>query len=261
MKQSSTATKIFAKPFLLIALGIAVIYTSCRKTENSPQPAATQVNDAQISGQIALNLAQSLAGNFGGVNLMDGIDSVSLSGHLGPHHDLSQNALCGFFTDSTVNYNKKVADTTTHTGGNLTFYFDCQNGQASGYTAYDSLATTRATPTYTDQFYVKQYYTIQALTSDHQFIGVNGDIYFYDQTILSCGCHSIENVNYVLKDLKVNVCGCSHDILSGTATFKAYGHNWSLSGSMTFIGNHMATITFDGNPKVYTINLLTGKIS
>ncbi|MBS1527630.1 MAG: hypothetical protein JST19_18430 [Bacteroidetes bacterium] len=261
MKQTTNKTKIYTKPFLVIGLCIAMAYTSCRKTENSPQPASANMNYAEIGSQIARNLSQSVSGGFGGVNLMDGVDSVSFSGHYGPHHDLNANLLCGFYTDSVVNFNKKTGDTTSHTGGDLTFYFNCQNGQANGYTAYDSLATTRTTPTYTDQYYVKQYYTIEALTSDHQFIGVNGDIYFYDQTILKCGCHSVENANYVLKDLKVNVCGCSRDILSGTATFKAYGHNWSLSGSMTFLGNHMADIIFDGNPTVYHINLLTGKVT
>ncbi|HVV53861.1 MAG TPA: hypothetical protein VHC47_00965 [Mucilaginibacter sp.] len=250
------------KPLLAIAVCATLVYSSCRKSDNAPVPSGSSSSqtqsDSQLSSQIAVNVAQTLAGHFGGVNLMDGVDSVSLSNHEGPHHDLANNPLCGFFTDSLVNYDHTSGDTTTHTGGNLTFYFNCQDGQSTGYTAYDSLYTSRKTPSSSTEWYVKQYYTIKALDPKHEFIGVDGDIYYYDSTILSCGCHSIENVNYVLNNLTVNVCGCSRDILSGTATFKAYGHNWSAEGSITFLGNHMADITINGT--LYHVNLLSGKI-
>lgn len=263
--KKQSALKINAKPFLAIMVCLALAYSSCRKTENAPAPSAvTQSSDLEAqSGQIAVNLAQSLAGQFGGVNLMDGVDSVSLINHAGPQHGVNKNALCGFFTDSLVNYNHTSGDTTTHTGGNLTFYFDCQDGKSTGYTAYDSLSTIKTTPKGVSQYYVKQYYTIKCLNDDHQFLGVNGDIYFYNSSVIKCGCGktvtTIENANYVLKDLTVNVCGCSRDILSGTATFKAYGINWSLTGSITFLGHHMADVTI--NDKVYHVNLLSGKIA
>ncbi|MEO6851654.1 MAG: hypothetical protein ABI203_00865 [Mucilaginibacter sp.] len=256
--KKQNAVKINAKPLLAIMVCIVLTYSACRKDtapSNTPQAVATP----ELGGQVAVNLAQSLAGNFGGVNLMDGVDSVSLAGHLGPHKLATVNTLCGFFTDSLVNYNSQSGDTTNHTGGNLTFYFNCQDGQSTGYTAYDSLNTVRNTPSGSHQYYVKQYYTIKSLDAQHQLTGVNGDIYFYDISILKCGCTTIENVNYVLKDLTINTCGCSKDILSGTATFKAYGKNWSATGTVTFLGNHMADVLINGI--TYHVNIKTGKVT
>ncbi|HTE01506.1 MAG TPA: hypothetical protein VK668_19600 [Mucilaginibacter sp.] len=256
---------ISLKPLLAIMVCVALIYTSCRKADNSPIPSdntAVKPTNDTISGQIALNLAQSLAGNYGGVNIMDGVDSVSLAGHNGPQHAKNGSALCGFFTDSLVDYNRTVADTTYHTGGNLTFYFDCKDGKPTGYTAYDSLMTMKITPQATGQYFVKQYYTIKCLTDDRKFIGVNGDLYYEHSTITQCTCHSthteVENANYVLKDLKINVCGCSRDILSGTATFKAYGRNWSVTGSITFLGNYRADVLING--VVYHVDMKTHKV-
>jgi hypothetical protein len=247
---------------LSVMVCVLMFYTSCRKADNSPIPStSTQAatNEA-LSSEIAVNVAKSLAGNFGGINLMDGVDSVSLAGHNGPHHGYGLNSLCGFFTDSLVNYDHTQGDTTTHTGGNLTFYFNCENGKPTGYTAYDSLSTIKTTPKGSSEYYVKQYYTIKCLDNKHLFVGVNGDIYFYNSTTIMCGCHqtvtTIENANYVLKDLTVDL--CHKDILSGTATFKAYGKNWYLTGTIIFLGGHMADITI--NNQVYHVNLLTGKI-
>lgn len=254
--------KTFIKLIFPIMAGVLLLYSSCRKVDNAPvKPTPNKVAGTDtLSGQIALNVAQSLAGNFGGVNLMDGVDSVSLSDHDGPHHGFNNKALCGFFTDSLVNFNCTKGDTISHSGGNLTFYFDCTDGRPSGYTAYDSLTTIKSTPKHVYQYTVKQYYKIRCLDDKHLFEGVDGDIYFYNSTTTFCGCHSsftnIENANYVLKDLKVDL--CHKDILSGTATFKAYGQGWSLIGSMTFLGNHKADVYVNGN--VYHIDVWTGQI-
>lgn len=258
--------KSYIKPLLAIMVCLAIVYTSCRKNESTPAPTtktSTQAvsNDTLVS-HLAVNLAQSLSGNFGGVNVMDGVDSVSLGNHRGVQHGYTNAALCGFFTDSLVNYTHTSGDTTNHTGGNLTFYFDCTNGKPTGYTAYDSLGTSKR-PDGSTFFYVKQYYTIKCLNNDYQFVGVNGDIYYYYSTTSICDCGqtytTIQNVNYVLKDLVVNVCGCSHDILSGTATFKAYGKGWSLIGSMTFLGNYKADMLING--VTYHVDLKTHKVT
>lgn len=259
--KKQNVVKVYIKPLLPVVLGLMMVYSSCRKDEKAPvpinAPSKTLATDS-ISGQVAVNIARSLAGSYGGVNIMDGVDSVSLSGHLGPHHAANTQSLCGFFTDSLVNRNWTSGDTTNHTGGNLTFYFDCNNGKSTGYTAYDSLATTQTTSHGSSEHYVKQYYTIKCLDDKHTFVGVNGDIYYYSTVTIECGCHhyytTIENANYVLSNLKVDV--CKKDILSGTATFKAYGESWFLTGTITFLGNHMADIVI--NNQTYHVNLQTG---
>jgi len=274
MKQLPEKTKnhvnINIKPLLVLMVCLALVYTSCRKTENAPTPVTTStatnktIDNKALSTQLALNMANSLAGKLGGANLMDGADSVSLTGHQGPHHGYNSNALCGFFTDSLVSMDSVQGDTTSHTGGNLTFFFDCKDGKRAGYSAYDSIGTTRTTSKGLFQnYYVKQYYTIKCLDDKHQFVGVNGSNYFYQLVNISCGCHQtyadIENSVYYLKDLTIDV--CKKDILSGTATFKAYGDGWHISGTMTFLGNHMADMIIDGDSTVYHVNLLTQTIT
>jgi len=183
---------------------------------------------------------------------MDGVDSVSLGGHLGPHHYNGNNLLCGFFTDSLVDVSNTQGDTLSHTAGNLTFFFNCDNGKPTGYTAYDSLNTTRTLPRGLFQnYYSKQYYTIKCLDDKHLFVGINGDVYMYDLVNETCNCTDIENANYVLKDLVVDI--CHRDITSGTATFEAYGVGWHVTGTVTFLGNHMADIDING--QVYHVNI------
>src|SRR5258708_21748197 len=190
------AVKIYMKLILPIVFCIVMVYSSCRKSENTATPSTSSkpASNAALSGQVAVNLAKSLAGHFGGVNLMDGVDSVSVADHDGPHHGYFSSALCGFFTDSLVNYSHKEGDTLCHTGGNLTFYFDCKDGKPAGYTAYDSLNTVRTDPKHVYQYTVKQYYTIKCLDDKHLFVGVNGDIYFYNSTTTFCSCHSTDTV-------------------------------------------------------------------
>jgi len=243
--------KKFSKVLLPAMACIVLLYSSCRKSENTPAPAAgTNTSTAVTSKAIALNIIQSISGFKGGVNLMGGVDSVNIRGARRLCGCVNTSPLCGFFTDSLVDISSTEGDTSSHAGGNLTFYFNCQNGQKAGYTAYDSLGFSRSTPKgWAQNYYVKQAYTIQSLDSKHQFIGVSGDNYFYQTMNLFCGCNNtpyvdIENSNYVLNNLTIDV--CKKDILSGTATFKAYGEGWNLSGTLTFLGNHLVDVNING---------------
>ncbi|HWD88948.1 MAG TPA: hypothetical protein VG367_12525 [Mucilaginibacter sp.] len=262
--KKQNVTKTFTKLALPMLACAVMLYSSCRKNENAPAPvnktaqtnSTTTPTNSDLSKAIAINLAHSIGGAYGGVNLTTGVDSLSLASHLGPHNDFESPALCGLFTDSLVNFSNKQGDTTSHTGGNLTFYFNCDNGKPSGYIAYDSLATTRQAHSWYDQFYVKQAYTIKCLDDKHQFIGVNGDNYFYEYNQVTCGCGekviTIQNCNFVLNNLTIDV--CKKDILSGTATFTAYGEGWHVSGTLVFIGNHTANVTIGGD--TFQINTL-----
>jgi len=250
--------KSYIKPLLAIMVCLMMVYTSCRKADNSPVPSASKtIPQDTIGFHVALNLTKSLHGSFGGVNLMRNIDSLSLAGH--HQGSNSYGPLCGFFTDSLVNLDATEGDTVSHTGGNQTFFFNCTNGKPSGYTAYDSLGTTRTIPKGLFQnYYIKQAYTIECLDKKHLFVGVNGDNYFYQLVNIDYAGSTyadVENSNYVLNNLTIDV--CKHDILSGTATFKAYGYHWAITGTVTFLGNYLADMTIDGNPTLYHMNLQT----
>ncbi len=257
LNQKPNRVKSQIKPLLAIMVCLTMVYTSCRKSDNGMLPSTTKTTKTipqdTLGSHVALNLAKSLHGSFGGVNLMRNFDSLSLAGHHG------YAPLCGFFTDSLVNLNSTEGDTVSHTGGNQTFFFNCTNGKPSGYTAYDSLGTTRNIPKGLFQnYYVKQAYTIQCLDDKHLFVGVNGDNYFYQLVNIDYAGSTyadIENSNYVLNNLTIDV--CKHDILSGTATFKANGYHWAITGTVTFLGNYMADMIIDGNPTIYHMNLQT----
>ena len=257
--KSQMGAKAYIKPIIPIMLCVLMIYSSCRK-DSTTAPSNQTTTNAALSSQIALNVSKSLSGTFGGVNLNDGVN-VSVDGHLGPHYACgctNSNPLCGFVTDSLVNYNNKVVDTTWHTGGNLKFYFNCVNGKLSGYTAFDSLMTTKTTPQSVSTYQVQQYYTIVALDSAKNFIGVNGTNEIVTRVTYTNGSPSdLSGASYKLSNLKIDV--VHSDILSGTATFVSYGSNWDINGTITFLGNHMADITMGG--KVYHTNLQTGKVS
>jgi len=234
--KTGTVVERYIKGILPIMLCVLLVYTSCRKDSTST-PSTQPTSNSALSKQIALNLSQSLAGTFGGVNLKDGVN-VSVEDHLGPHHACGcnqGNPLCGFVTDSLVNYNATSGDTSIHTGGHLKFYFNCVDGKLSGYAAYDSLNTVKTTPTSVSTYQVQQWYTIVALDSARNFIGVNGT---NDLHTSSGGAF------YELSNLKIDV--VNKDILSGTATFQAWGSNWSSKGTIVFLGNHQADFTSNG---------------
>ena len=243
--KTGTVAERYIKGIIPIMLCILLAYTSCRK-DSTTAPSTSNQSNAALSKQIALGLSKSLAGTFGGVNFNDGVN-VSVEDHLGPHHacGCTHNSLCGFVTDSLVNYNATIGDTTIHTGGNLKFYFNCINGKLSGYTAYDSLTTTKTTPASVSTYKVQQYYTIVALDSAKNFIGVNGTNDLHTSIVFTNGSPSeIGGAFYELSNLKIDV--TNKDILSGTATFQAYGSNWNSKGTIVFLGNHQADFTVNG---------------
>lgn len=258
--------KSYTKPLVLIIACMLLVYTSCRKdssSSSSPSTSTQPPSNAALSSQLAVNVAKSLSGSFGGVNLNDGVDSVSVADHLGPHHACgcgNSNPLCGFFTDSLVNANSTEGDSVKiHTGGYLKFYFNCDaNNKLSGYTADDSLNTVRTNATSVSQYKVQQFYKIQALNGNHQFIGVNGtNNLITTVTYNGNSTPVIGGVFYQFTNLTIDV--VNKDILSGTATFDAYGSNWDLHGTINFLGNHMADFTM--NNQTYHVNLITGKMT
>lgn len=251
--KTGTVVERYIKGILPIMLCVLLVYTSCRK-DSTTAPSTQAPNNSALSKQIALNLSKSLAGTFGGVNLNDGVN-VSVEDHLGPHHACGcthGNPLCGFYTDSLVNYNATIGDTTIHTGGDLKFYFNCIDGKLSGYSAYDSLNTVKTTPASVSTYKVQQWYTIVALDSAKNFIGVNGTNDLHTSIVYTNGSASeIGGAFYELTNLKIDV--VNKDVLSGTATFKAYGSNWNANGTIVFLGNHKAAFTMNGTTTQITV--------
>jgi hypothetical protein len=251
--------KFNLKGALALLMGVTFFYTGC-KNNNTPAPASPVVSADLVSNQIALNIAQSLSGSYGGVNLNDGISSPAIATSGASHRAVnSMNSLCGFFVDSTLNYNTNIGDTIkSHTGGSLKFYFDCVLGHPDGYTAYDSLRTTGTAPGYSFLYDVTQYYEIKSLNSKNTLLFVNGnlksfvDLVYDKKGIKPTSAH----VFYVLTGLHIDLADKS-DITSGIATFTSTGSNnygtWSYIGVVKFLGNHKADIIING--KTYHVTI------
>src|ERR1700760_2520850 len=97
--KKQNVVKSYTKPLVLIIACVLLVYTSCRKdSSSSPSSTTSTPSSSTLSSQLAVNVAKSLSGSFGGVNLNDGVDSISVADHLGPHHACgcgNSNPLCG----------------------------------------------------------------------------------------------------------------------------------------------------------------------
>src|SRR5580698_1653915 len=100
-------TNLTMKKFALLSLvGVAFIYSACKKSSSTPSgPALTP---QAVSSQVALNISQTLFGGFGAFNASDGLNSPSNLGVV--HHnkiglnDVNADDLCGVTLDTTLNY-------------------------------------------------------------------------------------------------------------------------------------------------------------
>jgi len=252
------------KLLLLLLTSAAFTYTACKKSNDAPvsKTAGADV----ISSQVASNLVQSLSGSYGGLNINNGIKSPGFVTNKNSGQAInSMNPLCGFLTDSVLNYNTNIGDTIkSHTQGRFKFYFNCVNGNLTGFTANDSLKTTGTAPGYSFIYDVIQNYNIKSLNSTNTLITVDGnlksfvDLKYNNAAIKPSAAHTV----YILTGLTIDLTK-NGDITGGTANFVSTGSNnygvWNYTGSIAFLGDHKANIIING--KTYHADLITGKIT
>ncbi|MDB4903200.1 MAG: hypothetical protein JWQ63_2481 [Mucilaginibacter sp.] len=261
--------KLTFKSLAILMISIVVFYTAC-KNNNTPQPASQAVTADMVSSQVALNIAQSLSGSYGGVSLQSGMSAPAFATK-GANHTVtgrfnslnSVNTLCGFTVDTVLNFNSSIDTIQSHTGGSIYFYFNCTNGVSTGYTAKDSIRTAGTTPSTSFNYTIVQNYQITSNTAI-TLLSVNGNlrseinIAYNNTKIKPTLVHNYYVLNGIVVDLTKG-----GDMTGGTATFTSTGHNnygsWTYNGVITFLGNHMADILING--KTYHANLLTGVVS
>lgn len=261
--------KLTFKSLAVLLIGIVLFYTAC-KNNNNPQPASQAVTADMVSSQVALNIAQSLSGSYGGVSLQSGMNAPAIAAK-GSNQTVSGRfnslnsafTLCGFFVDTVLNFNTNIDTTQSHTNGSLKFYFNCTNGVLTGYTAKDSIKTIGTTPSTSFNYTIVQNYQITSNTAI-TILSVNGNLraevnIAYKNTKIK---PTYVLNYYVLNGIVVDLTK-GGDMTGGTATFTSTGHNnygsWTYNGVITFLGNHMADILING--KTYHANLLTGVVS
>ncbi|HEY8781170.1 MAG TPA: hypothetical protein VIM16_06120 [Mucilaginibacter sp.] len=239
--------------FVLLA-GVALFYMACKKdSTNASQGPMTSAD--VISRQIASNLSKSLSGFYGGIKIGDGIKTPSIitSANAAP------NPICGFTVDSVLNYTTNIGDTIkSQSNGRIIFYFNCTNGQPDGYRANDSLKTTGTAPGYSFFYNITQYYVISSLNPGITLLSVNGSLKsFVGLTYNKAGVKpTADSTSYALTGLTIDL-SKQDDITSGLATFVTSGSNnfgpWNYTGTIKYLGNHMADVTING--KVYHVTI------
>jgi hypothetical protein len=266
--------KLTLKGTLVLLTGVVLSYTACKKSDNSAasnSSSSSTVSQDVAGGQIAVNLAQSLAGTYGGVSVNDGINtpSVATANTSGRAvNSLKSSSVCGFYIDTALSYNTNIGDTIKSSStGSIKFYFVCSGtNQAIGYTAYDSLKTTGKAPGYSFNDALVQAYDVTGLNPNNSRIGVDGTLKsFVDVTYTktSLKASSLHNI-FTLKGISVDLSNPANvDFTSGEADFVSTGStgsaSWKYSGSIIFLGNHRAQIVFLSQK--YYVDLLTGKVT
>jgi hypothetical protein len=252
--------------FLCVALGgIALIYSGCKKAASTP--AGPALTPSAVAGQVAVGITSSLFGGMG-IDLSEGLGGATTFSvkHKGKViQDINPD--CSTLIDTTL-----AATTDTLGGGefltlsgSFKFSFGCTNNVLSSYTTNDNIAIKLISPSVDFNYKIGEAFTLTALTPTSQTSNLG-----FTGTVSSAGSYSIltgnkgsgtTTFNYTLTSLVIdpNI----PDILSGSATFSTNGSGpngvWNYSGTITFNGNHMATVTING--KAYNVNLETGAVS
>lgn len=257
------------KRILLVLLAcVALLYTACKKSSSS------QTTDSKtVSSQIALNLAQTLYGGFGGFNLTSGLSAPGsfgldrnalklklTHGRLGVN-DISGNITCGLVADTTFSTTITMDGGQATVAGSIGFTFNCTNSVFSGFNVTDNLKVTEATAQVNGTFNVAENLTLAQVNPgvDTSNLSLNGTATFAENAKVS-GKSTTASFNYTFNNVIIDQMGT---IVSGSADFATQASGaqgtWNYSGTATFLGNGLVKIVINGAS--YTVNLQTGAVS
>lgn len=250
-------------------------YTACKKLDGVKSPTSTIPQEQRVAALVAADMTTSFAGANGGVNLNEGIKLPSeLTFAIpGGQHQLDQvNSLCGFTVDTTINELTKVKGSYARVKGKFIFEFTCSDTSSypDGYIVTTDLTSTGNNDTTKYDFSLDQHYVVQSLDRQDTLVSLNGTMTSYVKYLLKPAPGLDTNATkqqfakqvYKFKNLVIDV-PQNLDITQGTATFTSIGYNaygsWDFTGSIQYLGDHMAIITING--KQYRANLITDVIT
>ena len=274
----------FRLSFLLVA-SIAITYTACKKSSTTTSD--PKIAPDVVAGQVAVNIYQSLFGGMGAFDVSGGLGAPST---LGVHandisrgittpfaaygtlpkpkvttHNFATDPTCGQSIDTTLSVTGSSNGGTATITGTVKFNYTCTNNVVSGFTTNDVLTIVLASPSLNLSYKVGENLTLLSLNpaDDNANLSLNGSLssngsYQYNTGTKRSGT---EVFDYTLSQLIISP--TLGDVVSGSATFNTSGTGprgvWSYSGTMVFLGDHLATVTING--KVYHVNLQTGAVS
>jgi hypothetical protein len=227
----------------LVALTV-LIYSACKKDVT----AVKTDNDQKIAISIANNLYKSVT-NLAGQNTKNTLPVTNSVRNGKKVNDLT----CGEYIEVPYNnvYTKgdSVKDVMT---GTDKYVVACDGGnKLNGYTYTGAYVNTGFSPYAIYDNSVKEYYTLAALLPEFAKMQISGtQTSVYKVTTKKDGEYMVQNNSYVLKNLVIDASNRPFDILSGSANYVSNGTNagvnFSYSGSITFLGNHKATLVLNG---------------
>ena len=257
------------KLFLTVVLltGIAFTYTACKKSSSKP---TQTVSAKQISSQVAVNIAATLIGTYGGFNINEGLNAPTALGLL-PKGRLRLNSandeLCGTTQDEPYDYSDSENGVSTKINGDVKATYQCTNGVLSGFTLVDGLTVSETSSSLNLAVKLNENITILALNpaSETSKFTINGTIGYggtYNYTSGANKGTATVSFDYTYKAITVDPTQ-TYPIVSGSATFDTKGSgttgSWDYSGTVTFLGNNKVKVTISGAD--YTVDMTTGVVS
>jgi hypothetical protein len=278
--------KLKLKIFLVLFAGIAIAYTACKKSGSTTSNNDPSLTPDVVAGQIAVNIYQSLFGGLGAFDVSGGLNAPAT---LGVHANdisgglkapfsafgtqskakfttsLAGDLTCGKVIDTTLSVTGASNGGTATITGSIKFNYTCANNIVSGFTTDDNLTIVLASPSLNLSYKVGENLTMvssnpinpDANLTLNGSLTSNGSYQFNTGTKRS----GTEVFDYTLTSLIISP--ALGDVVSGTATFTTSGTGpkgvWNYTGSIVFLGNHLATVTING--KAYNVNLQTGAVS
>ena len=249
---------------LALCLGVACIYSACKK-------AATTTNDpvetpSFVAGQVAVTIDQSLFGSLG-VDLSGGLSSASTFEYRTNGKVLQDltNPDCSLVVDTTLSFSGTANGGSATIGGTYKFSFACTNNIVSGFTTSDNLTIKITSPSLDLNYKVAENLTLASLNASdpNANLTLNGSVNSNATYTINTGNKGSGNEVFDYNLTSAVFSPTVGDVISGSASFNTSGTGpkgvWNYQGTITFLGNHMATVVI--NSKTYTVNLLTGAVS
>jgi hypothetical protein len=228
-------------------------YSSCKKDTTS----SAKNDSADIATKIAVNLYKSFANTITSQSSLTGLPVINSVRDGKKVNDLT----CGQYIEQPYNniYTKGDSIKDVMTGLNK-FVISCDaNSQPNGYTYTGSYVNTGFNPFNTYDLTVKENYTLKASAPEFAKMQVDGNQTSVVKTFTKKDGESmVQNNAYVLTGLIIDSSSRPFDITAGKATFVSHGNNagrdFNYAGTIEFLGNHKAKVSFDG--KVFNVEIL-----
>ena len=256
--------KLKLKISFALLLGIAFIYSACKKSGSNPNPTLTP---KQVTSQVALNITQSLFGGLGAFDVSGGLSApTTFALHTkGKVLNAVGNPDCGLIIDTTLAFTDTVSGTIASVSGNIKFGITCTNNIISGYTNTDNVTIAFSNAQISFSYKVIENLTLlsQNPLDDNADLSLHGSLNSTGSYQLKTGTKGSgsEVFNYTLTSLVIDP--NAGDVVSGSASFNTQGSGpqgvWNFSGTITFFGNHQAKVLINGT--TYNVDLQTGLVS